>query len=176
MSTVWLWQLKNEGKPKEMSGKGRTSYSQTITVSESRWAFLAGYSEFFFLKMLTEGHLGQLGENFSVVCVVVLYGDYAPITQTLFLLLLGNTFHLPSSPAVTRGWVLPGSSRGGMCAISKPKPPCFQCIPETKEGQRRKTEEPVTLSRHVEELLARWAHLLPAGVCGEDKTSVALEP
>ena len=100
-STVWLWQLKNEGKPKEISRKGRTSYSQTITVSESRWAFPAGYSESFFLKMLTEGYLGQLREKFSVACVVVLYGDYSPITQTLFLLLLGHMFHSPSSPAVT---------------------------------------------------------------------------
>lgn len=40
-------------KPREMSGKGCVSFSQTITVSGSRWGFISRYSESLFFKTLT---------------------------------------------------------------------------------------------------------------------------
>ena len=92
-------------KPREMSGKGCVSFSQTITVSGSRWGFISRYSESLFFKTLTRVTWSPGREVFCGLCCGSMW-RLLTSDQTLFLLLLGHTCNSPSSPAMREASVL----------------------------------------------------------------------
>ena len=89
-----------------MSGKGCVSFSQTVTMSGSRWGFISGYSESLFFKRLTRVTSVNWERSFLWP---VLWFMWRLLTkdQTLLLLLLGHICNSPSSPAMREASVLP---------------------------------------------------------------------
>ena len=73
-----------------MSGKGCVSFSQTITMSGSRWGFISGYSESLFFKRLTR----VTSVNWELCCG--LCGGYSPRTKLYCSFLGTHVILLPS--------------------------------------------------------------------------------
>lgn len=103
-------------------------------VSGSSRAFLSG------AVRLCSCHLSQLGEKLLVAHVVVPHGRYSPITKTYFSFLGTRSMCLP--PPAVHGQ--------GCVPFPSPNHPAFRSIAEAKKQETHKTEEPRTLSCHIQ--------------------------